>query len=350
MKRPTSQGRPVSQAGRLNAPWTGLTALLALALIALLAVSGAAMSFYYSPAPGAAWDSVDYAQFKLPFGEVLRGVHGYAANLLLIVLLVHLFRIFLVGAYKTPGHKAWISLVLVVLLVPAFFVTGDLLPWNQVGYWSTQVRLSVVASVPVVGDAVAGVLRGGQHIGVLTLTRFYVVHILFLPLLLMVLLLVHGTFVARDTVAHPSVDRHRDLLAAGLALTNRCLLVFLLIGLALALAAWQIPFPLGDPADPTDTSYIPRPEWWALVLNQLVTIFVGPWAILGTVVIPGLLVALLLTLPFIDRSPERDPANRKPAMLAAAGIAALLLSLSGLGYATHYLAPPAESQRTAESR
>lgn len=342
MRRLTTRG-VVSRHGRYRETWTGLTALLALALIALLFLSGAAMTFYYSPAPGAAWDSVDYAQFKLPFGDVLRGVHAYAANLLLVVLGVHLFVIFLAGAYKTPGQRAWISLVLVVLLIPAFFVTGELLPWNQGGYWSTQVRLGVVATVPLVGDFFAAVLRGGPHIGVVTLTRFYVLHILFLPCALMVLLAAHGYFVGRDALADPLTGHGRDPLPALLDLANRWLVVSLLAAAVLALVAWRVPAPLGDPADPTDTSYIPRPEWWALVLNQLVTIFAGSWAFVGSTLIPGLLAGLLLALPFIDRSPERHPVRRKPAIFAAAGLGAILITLSALGYVTHYLAAPADS-------
>jgi ubiquinol-cytochrome c reductase cytochrome b subunit len=335
--------RAVTRNGWLGTPWTGLTALLALALAALLFLSGAAMALYYSPMPGAAWDSVDYAQFKLPFGDIVRGVHVYAANLLLIVLVVHLALIFLIGAYKAPGQRAWISLVLVLLLVPAFFVTGELLPWNQAGYWSTRVRLGIIASVPVVGELIASVVRGGAHIGTVTLSRFFVFHILFLPCALLVLLAAHGYIVGRDVIANPSTGSGRDGHLVLLELANRWLGVGLVAMLGLGLAAWQVPVGVGDPADPTDTTYVPRPEWWALALNQIVTLLSGPWTVVGTVLIPGLLVGIVLALPFIERSPERKLAGRRPSMLVAAGIAATLLLLSTFGYVTHYLAKPAES-------
>jgi hypothetical protein len=106
--------------------WTRFCGSLSLVLVALLFLSGVFMMFYYSPSPGAAYDSVDFAQFSLPFGDVVRGVHYYAWNLLLIVLGLHLAGTFLTAAYKAPRQMVWVSGVLIWLVVPAFIVTGDL--------------------------------------------------------------------------------------------------------------------------------------------------------------------------------------------------------------------------------
>jgi ubiquinol-cytochrome c reductase cytochrome b subunit len=125
--------------------WTRFCGSLALVLVVLLFLSGAFMAFYYSPSPGAAYDSVDYAQFTVPFGDVVRGIHHYAWNLLLVVMGFHLLRTLIVGAYKPPRELIWISGVVIMLVVPAFIFTGDLLPWTQTGYWSTQVRNSIMA-------------------------------------------------------------------------------------------------------------------------------------------------------------------------------------------------------------
>ena len=94
-------------------------------------------------------------------------------------------------------------------------------------------------------------------------------------------------------------------------IVNRWLVLFLVVAVVLGLVAWYWPAPLGDPADPTDSTYVPKPEWWVLFLNQLVGIFTGPLAVVGTVIIPGGLVGLIMALPFIDRSPELHPARRK---------------------------------------
>lgn len=121
------------------------------------------MAVYFSPAPGVAYDSIDYALYSVPFGEIIRGVHFYSWNLLLIVLGLHLARTFIFGAYKAPRQLVWISGVMVLLIVPAFIVTGDLLPWDQKGYWSTQVRTSIMSSVPLVGDFLVRILQGGPQ-------------------------------------------------------------------------------------------------------------------------------------------------------------------------------------------
>jgi ubiquinol-cytochrome c reductase cytochrome b subunit len=107
----------------------------------------------------------------------------------------------------------------------------------------------------------------------------------------------------------------------------------------LGLISWYWPAPLGDPADPTDSTYVPKPEWWVLSLNQLVTIFKGPLSLIGSVIIPGGLAGLLIVLPFIDSSPERHPTRRKLVMLVAAIIAIAVLVLSVLGYIEHFRTP-----------
>jgi ubiquinol-cytochrome c reductase cytochrome b subunit len=109
--------------------------------------------------------------------------------------------------------------------------------------------------------------------------------------------------------------------------------------LVLGIISWYWPAPLGDPADPTDSTYVPRPEWWVLFLNQLVSIFKGSLSVIGSVIIPGTLAGLLIALPFIDSSPERHPIRRKKVMLAASIIAIAVLVLSILGYVEHFLTP-----------
>ena len=112
--------------------------------------------------------------------------------------------------------------------------------------------------------------------------------------------------------------------------------MILAVTLALGLISWYWPAPLGDPADPTDSTFVPRPEWWVLFLNQLVTVFKGSLTVIGSVIIPGALVALLITLPFLDTSPDRHPARRKKIILIAVIIAIILVGLSIMGYLEHF--------------
>lgn len=322
--------------------WTRFCGSLSLVLVVLLFLSGAFMMFYYSPSPGAAYDSVDFAQFTLPFGDVVRGVHYYGWNLLLIVLGLHLAGTFLVGAYKAPRELVWVSGVLILLVVPAFIITGDLLPWDQKGYWTTQVRSSIISSVPVVGDFMLRLLQGGSRTGIVALTRFYVLHSLLLPCLLVLLIAIHFHFLAHRGLSEPLHPKKVDITKVPLIpdMLNRWLVLFIVVALALGLIAWHWPAPLSSPADPTDSTYVPKPEWWVLFLNQLVSIFRGPVMFMGTVVIPGALAVLLIALPFLDRSPARHPADRKKTIFVALMIVALAVGLSIMGYIEHFMAPP----------
>ncbi len=321
--------------------WHRFFGALQLALIGMLFFTGVLMALAYTPVPGTAYDSVDYFQFSLPFGDLVRGVHHYAWNLLLMVIGLHLLRALVVGAYKPPRQPVWISGVLFLLVMPLFIITGDLLPWDQKGYWSTQVRFSIIASIPMAGDYLVQLFRGGPLTGIVALTRLYVLHILLLPCALVLLIGLHMYFLATRGLSGPLSGNaiQRPKVPFLPIIVNRWLVVFLLSAIGLVLVAWQWPAALGDPADPTDSAFIPRPEWWVLSLNQLVAIFKGPFMVLGSAIIPGGLVFLLGALPFLDRSPERRPSKRLGVMMAAAVALAALTALSVMGYVEHFVRP-----------
>ena len=323
--------------------WYRFSGSLLLVLLVLLFLSGAFMAFYYSPAPGSAYDSVDYAQFTLPFGDLIRGIHHYSWNLLLIILGWHLIRNFIFGAYKSPRQLVWVSGILIMFLVPQLIITGDLLPWDQKGYWTTQVRISIIASIPLVGDFIVRLIQGGPLTGIVALTRFYVLHIIFLPSLLIVLIVIHFHFLRHRGLSGPMFDDdpHRRTISFFPQLVNRWLILFLSVTAVLGLISWYWPAPLGDPADPTDSSFVPRPEWWVFHLNQLATIFKGPLMVIGTVIIPAGLIALFIALPFIDTSPDRHPFRRKKVIFVAIIIAVALLGLTFMGYIEHFGEPHA---------
>ncbi len=312
-----------------------------LVLVVLLFISGAFLALYYSPVPGAAYDSVDFTLFNVPFGGIIKGVHHYSWNLLLILAILHLARTFISGAYRKPRQLTWISGVTLLALLPLFIITGDLLPWDQKGYWSTQVRLSIISSVPLIGDSAVRILQGGALTGIVALTRFYVLHILFLPGLLIVLLVAHLLFVARHGLAErlrPKPFAYQQI-PFWPRIVNRWLFMFICVAALIALFSWYRTPPLGDPADPTDSTYIPKPEWWVLFLNQLVAIFKGRWAVMGTTIIPGFLVLIAVTLPYLDRSSGHRPSQRKPVVFIVGAIAAFIIILAVMGYMEHFGLP-----------
>ena len=318
--------------------WHRFFGALLLVLLVLLFLSGAFMAFYYSPAPGFAYDSVDFALYTVPFGDIIKGIHHYGWNLFLIVLGLHLVRAFLVGAYKPPRQLVWVSGVMILLTVPTLIITGDLLPWDQKGYWSTQVRISIIDSIPIFGDIIIRLLQGGPLTGIIALTRFYVLHILFLPLFIILLIILHIHLLRHRgiTKASSAVQSAAGTISFFPQLVNRWLILFLVVTVILGLISWYWPAPLGDPADPTDSTFVPKPEWWVLFLNQLVTVFKGRLAVIGSVIIPVSLVGLLIALPYLDSSPERHFSNRKIVMIVAVSIAFALLALSISGYLEHF--------------
>jgi ubiquinol-cytochrome c reductase cytochrome b subunit len=313
--------------------------VLILVLLCLLFLSGAVLVLYYTPAPGSAYDSVDFAQFNVPYGGVIRGVHHYAWNVLLIVLGLHLITEFLAASYKAGGRRAWTSGILVMMLMPLFVITGDLLPWDQRGYWSTQVRLSIIGSVPWIGHFLVQILQGGSLTGVVALTRFYVLHVLFLPCALVLLIALHAFLVMAGWRARSASGgaNLRPSLRLFPAVVHRWLALFVVVAATLGVAAWLRPAPLADPADPADSAYVPRPEWWVLFLNQLVTVFKGRMAVVGTTLVPLGLIGFLFALPYLDRGPERHPGKRLGVVIVAALIAAALIGLSVAGYVEHHV-------------
>ena len=314
------------------------TGSLAMVLVVLLFLSGAFMAFYYTPAPGVSYDSVDFAMFDLPFGEVIKGIHHYSWNFLIVVLGAHLIRSFIFGTYKPPRQLVWVSGVLIMLVIPLFIITGDLLPWDQRGYWSTQVRLSIIGSVPVLGNFLVRLLQGGPLTGIVALTRFYVLHILFLPILLTILILFHFHLLNHYGIAEPLTGNRACFKRIPFFpnLINRWLFLFLLTTVILVLISWFWPPPFGDPADPTDSTYVPKPEWWVLFLNQLVSVFKGSLSVVGTVIIPGGLMGFLLFLPYLDKTRERMPKKRMKLIIFGTIIFVALIGFSISGYIEHF--------------
>lgn len=300
------------------------------ALFALLVqvLTGLALALSYAPTPDHAWESVKAIQTKLPAGALVRGLHHWGASAIVVFAILHLARTFLFGAYRKPRELNWLVGVALLLVILAFGFTGYLLPWDQKAYWATVVGTKVPSALPLVGAAASRVMAGGSTVGAATLTRFYAVHVVLLPILALALVAAHLFLLRRHGHAGPTdapdprepffpYQAARDA-AVGLAL------VVLLFGLALA-----SPAPLERLADPTDTSYVPRPDWYFLPLFQLLKVFKGPLEPVGTAVLPGVSMLLLALVPWLDRGASRSPRDRKAVVffggLVGAGLLALLV-------------------------
>jgi len=160
-------------------------------------VTGVFLSVYYVPDPSKAYDSIQYIMTGVTFGWLIRGIHHWGASLMVIFVFIHMLRTFFMGAYKFPRELTWLTGVILLLATLGMGFTGYLLPWNQRAYWATTVGTAIAGTVPVIGDFILRVLRGGNDLSAVTLARFFSVHIWFLPVVIIGLISVHMYLIIR---------------------------------------------------------------------------------------------------------------------------------------------------------
>ena len=314
--------------------WLFSLGSMATFLLILQAVTGAFLALYYSPSPDHAYDAVNYISQEVPFGGFVRGLHHWGSSALVILVFLHLLRVVLYGSYKAPRELTWIVGVILFLVVLGFGFTGYLLPWDQKAYWATMVGVEIAGTVPLVGNFVANILRGGEEVGAVTLTRFYTLHTIWLPWLVFMLVGLHLLFVRYFGSAGLPQNRPEEMQGGKPFYPDQLFedaVAILVLFIVLAAAAIFVPVPLEELADPTDASYDPRPEWYFLFLFQLLKYFEGPLEVIGTVVLPTVAIVLLLLLPFLDKR-ERVPLRKRPVALTVTSISVLaIVTLTILG-------------------
>jgi ubiquinol-cytochrome c reductase cytochrome b subunit len=321
-------------------------------------ITGTTLATYYSASPDHAYDSIRYISTQVASGTLLRGIHHWGASLMVVLIVAHMIRVFAVGAYKYPREINWLLGVGLFLIVLGFSFTGYLLPWDQKAYWATAVGTNIAGTTPLIGGALVALLRGGSELGAATLARFYAFHSLWLPLALTIVVALHLIVLIRQGIAARPRDLevgapartsdpkypeyYRDAYAAtkrgGMRfwpdILGKDAIVSAAVVLVIVLMAVVIRTPLEAPADPTDTSYVPRPEWYFLPIYQLLKLVPGSMESLIAVGVPGALVLVLLGLPFFDRGSTRNLLHRPAALVSLAlilGGAGFLIGAAGRG-------------------
>jgi hypothetical protein len=177
----------------------GITAFLFI----VQGLTGIMLAFYYQPTPDQAYASIQYIENQVNFGSAVRMIHHWSANGMILMCTAHMIRVFIMGAYKNPREFNWVSGVLLLLLTLGFGLTGYLLPWDQRAFWATTVATEIGAAIPVIGDLVLVFARVGWDVAAETLTRFYALHILILPLVTILSMGAHFLMVRRQGLAKP---------------------------------------------------------------------------------------------------------------------------------------------------
>lgn len=285
-----------------SAGWHQVLGSVALFAFLTQVFTGILLSLNYAPTPGEAYNSLRYIVTELTAGQIIRGLHHWGASLMIIVVVLHMAQTFLWGAYKKPREATWMLGALLLLLTLAYGLTGYLLPWDNRAYWGTVVTTQIAALAPGAGPYVLRLLGSdGGSIGAVTFARFYAAHVLLLPPLTMLVIAIHVYLVRRHgvtpTEADASVPKEKFYPQQVFKDTVATFAWFAI----LVVMAIAVRVPLGHVADPTDTSFIPRPEWYFLFLFQTLKLFEGPLEVVGAVVLPTLAILALFLVPFIDR-------------------------------------------------
>ncbi len=314
-------------------------------LFLLQIVTGIWQLFYYVPTTDHAYMSLSYLRVSVPFGWLIHGLHFWGATAMVILLAVHLTRVYIWGAYKKPRELTWLIGVLLLLLTMAMSFTGAALPWDETGYWASEVGTSIAGTTPILGNFAEALLRGGSTMGQLTLSRFFILHVAIIPALLLGVIALHLVAFRKKGSVGPWKEEKRT--RSGWFWPDQVFkdaFVFTIILLVLiGLAAFMAP-PFSGPADPLDTTFQPKPEWNFLFLYQAIKAFQGPWEPVGTIGIPTALFAFLFALPFVDRRKERSPRRRPITMGLGFIIAGGVITLTITGYYSH---PGAQAAKAA---
>ena len=183
--------------------WWFVTGSVLLFLLGIQILTGVVLSMYYVPASESAYDSVRFITSQLSFGHIIRGLHFFGASFIVVAAVVHMLRVVVFGSYKKPREVTWITGVLLLLIILGFALSGYLLPWDQRAYWATTVTINIARSTPLVGEQVAGVLRGGPSLGALTLLRWYSAHVFLLPAALILFTVAHIYLMRRHGISGP---------------------------------------------------------------------------------------------------------------------------------------------------
>jgi quinol-cytochrome oxidoreductase complex cytochrome b subunit len=285
----------------------GLGGLLLL-LFTILTVTGVMLIFKYTPSPDEAYDSMIRLQTEVAFGNLIRNLHHWSANLMVIVGVLHLLRVFFTGGFVHPREFNWVMGITLLLLIVAANFTGYLLPWDQLAYWAVTVGTSLIEYIPLLGEPLTRLILGGPEVGAATLTNFYGLHIAFIPLSIFAIVSFHIWRVRKDTLTVPrAVDEERPKNVEKVTTIPHLVsieLVFALVMLALIIG-WSafVNAPLEEAANPAHSPNPAKAAWYFMGFQELLLHF---HPVFGAIVIPLMGLAGMMALPYLDRDMESD--------------------------------------------
>ncbi|MEO7029231.1 MAG: cytochrome b N-terminal domain-containing protein [Acidobacteriaceae bacterium] len=300
-------------------------------------ITGVFLALYYVPSSDHAHTVVSYIVKVVSSGSFIRSIHAYGSSGIIILLCLHIGQTVLYGSYKGRRELLWLSGCILMALMLGMAFTGYLLPWDEKAYFATAVGTNLVAEVPWIGPILQKLLRGGDQMGTLTLSRFFVLHVFILPGMLIAFIAGHVFFFRKAGAAGPIEEDPISPKLPSVPFYPRQVLMdaafaVVLIGI-LAIIAKTIPMDLGPAANPADTHFLPRPEWYYRPAFQWLKYLSGRWSFIGGILLPAVLAMVFAAAPFLDRRLERRP-WRRPISVGAFFL--FLVCYTGLGIASYH--------------
>ena len=306
-----------------SAGWHQVFGSVALLAFLIQLATGLLLALNYGATPSEAHASLRYIMTQLTGGPMIRGLHHWGSSAMIIVVALHMMQAFIWGAYKKPREATWLVGCVLLLTTLAFGLTGYLLPWDNRAYWGTTVTTQIAGLAPGAGPYVKRLLGvEGDSIGNLTFARFYSAHIVLLPVITLLLASIHLYLVRRHGVTPAPRDANlpkKKFFPEQVFKDTVAMFVYVMV---LAISASFAKVGLGAIADPTDTGYIPRPEWYFLFLFQTLKLFQGPLEVVGALVLPNLAIVTLFMVPFLDRG-KAIRVQKRTVAIAAVVLAAM---------------------------
>lgn len=312
---------------------------MTLFLFIIQVVTGVLLLFYYRPSSEEAYESVRFLMAEVKFGWLMRSVHAWSANLMILTAFVHLFSVLFLKAYRKPRELTWISGAILMALALSFGFTGYLLPWNELAYFATRVGTDIVGVVPLIGSSALRILRGGEEVTGATLTRFYAVHVAVLPALTTFFLGLHLYLVQRHGMSTPpgiAETGAKRAMPFFPSFLMRDLVGWLAALAILAALAAYFPIELGKEADPFAPAPAGiKPEWYFMFMFQSLkylpahVLWIIEGEILGILAFAVLGIFLLL-VPLYD--PEGKGRRSRIVTRVGIGLIVYMIVLTVIGY------------------
>jgi ubiquinol-cytochrome c reductase cytochrome b subunit len=316
--------------------------LLSTYLFFIETITGIFLMIWYAPSPDRAYTDMIRLLSNVPFGQFMRDLHRLGAELMVVAVTLHMVRTYLTGSYKAPRQFTWFTGVILLVVTLFLSFSGYLLPWDQLAFWAVTIGTSMAEAVPpaIVGETVNLLARGAPDIGANGLLRFYLLHVFFLPLVLFLFFFVHyykvvhfgislpahEEEVGQDTANKVPADRRVYFLPDVMIDETALLIAFTTIMVILTGFFFQAP--LESIANPQSTPLHTVAPWYFYWLQGLLK--VADKMIAG-VILPGVLLVLLIAIPYLDPNPSRRAKDRSVAIISGivAGIVMIILSWMG---------------------